>query len=126
LLGAWPSKESQEEWCHEARSLLQRCLLPDLDVLLPTMSSGAQGERFFVVAFADDAGASVLTNRIRGQFERLLHLKRTGLTLSVSYSMLPPFPRDGGASTEAIVTSMATTLEDSMKSHIIPAAVYHE
>ena len=126
LLDAWPSKESQEEWSHEARSLLQRCLLPDLDVLLPKMSSGAEGERFFVAAFADEKGASVLANRIREQFERLLHLKQTGLTLSVSYSMLQPFPPDAGASMENIVTSMATSLEESIKSHIISEAVYHE
>jgi hypothetical protein len=100
-------------------------LLPDLDVLLPKMSSGAEGERFFVAAFADEKGASVLANRIRQQFERLLHLKQTGLTVSVSYSLLEPFPRDVGASIENIVTSMATNLEASIKSHII-SEVDHE
>jgi PAS domain S-box-containing protein len=126
LLDAWPSKESQEAWSHEARSLLQRCLLPDLDVLLPKMSSGAEGERFFVAAFADERGASVLAKRIREQLERLPRLKQTGLTLSVSYSMLQPFPSDVGASMESIVTSMATNLEESIKSQIISEAVYHE
>jgi signal transduction histidine kinase len=125
LLGAWPSKESQEEWSNEARRLLQRCLLPDLDVLLPKMSSGAEGERFFVAAFADEHGVSVLANRIRRQFARLPHLKQSGLTLSVSYSMLQPFPQDAGASVEDIVTSMATNLEESIKSQII-SEVYHE
>lgn len=125
LPDAWPSKASQDEWSREARSLLQRCLLPDLDVLLPKMSSGAKGECFFVAAFADEKGASVLTNRIREQFERLLHLKQTGLTVSVSYSMLEPFPRDVGASMESIVTSMATNLEESINSQII-SEVYHE
>ena len=89
------------------------------------MSSGAKGERFFVAAFADEKGASVLANRIREQFERLPHLKQTGLTVSVSYSMLEPFPRDVGASMESIVTSMATNLEESIKSQII-SEVYHE
>ena len=90
------------------------------------MSSGEEGERFFVAAFADEKGASVLANRIREQFERLPQLKQTGVTLSVSYSMLPPFPRDVGASTDVIVTSMATSLEESIKSHITSEAVYHE
>jgi len=48
LLDAWPSKEPQEEWSREARSLLQRCLLPDLDVLLPNTSPGAEA-RFVTV-----------------------------------------------------------------------------
>ena len=125
LRGAWPSKESQEGWSREARGLLQRCLLPDVDVLLPQMSSGAQGERFFVAAFADEKGASVLANRIRQQFEQLPHLKQTGLTVSVSYSMLAPLPQDVGASMENILTSMATSLEASVKSQII-SEVDHE
>ena len=126
LSGAWPSKESREEWSQEARGLLQRCLMPDLDVLLPNIASDAKGERFFVAAFADDRGASVLANRIRGQFERLLHLKQTGLVLTVSHHTLQPLPRTVGASMDTIVTSMATTLEAAITSHIFPAAVYHE
>jgi PAS domain S-box-containing protein len=125
MRGAWPSRESQEEWSHEARNLLQRCLLPDLDVLLPTMGSCAQGECFFVAAFADDTGASVLANRIRGQFERLLLLKEAGLTFSVSHSMLPPLSHHGDASPDSVVTSMATRLEEAMASHLNPAAVHH-
>jgi PAS domain S-box-containing protein len=116
--GVWPSKESQEGWAHEARNLLQRCLMPDLDVLLPNRSSDTQGEHFFVAAFADDPGASVLVTRIRGQFERLLELKQAGLTLSVSHSMLQPVPRAVAASTDALVTSMATMLEAAIKSHL--------
>ena len=112
----WHSKESQEKWSREARSLLQRCFLPDRDVLLPTMSSGAQGERFFVAAFADEKGASVLANRIREQFARLPHLNQTGLTVSVSYSMLEPAAPDVGASIENLVASMAANLEASTKS----------
>jgi len=122
---SWPSADSQEAWSYEARSVLQRCLLPDLDVLLPT-SSDAGGERFFVAAFADERGASVLANRIRQQFELLPRLKQTGLTLSVSYNMLDPFLPHAGASTDDIVTSMAMNLEASIKSQTQPEAVYHE
>jgi hypothetical protein len=115
---AWPLRQSQEAWSYEARTLLQRCLLPNLDVLLPKMGSGSDGERFFVAAFADEKGASVLANRIQEQFESLFHLKQTRLTISVSYSMLQLAPRDVGASTEHIVASMATRLEESIKSYI--------
>jgi PAS domain S-box-containing protein len=117
------SKESQEAWSHEARSLIQRSVLRDLDVLLPTMSSGAEGERFFVAAFVDEKGASALANRIREQLERLPQLKQTGRTFSVSYSMLPTLPRDVDASVENIVTSMARNLEESIKSQSISEAV---
>ena len=126
LLGPWASKKAQEEWSHEARSLLERCLLLDMDVLLPTMRSGAQEERFFVAAFADDTGAAVLASRIRGQFERLLRLKQTGMSSTVSYSMLPPSPRDVGASSESMVTSMATNLEEAITSKTRQAGINHE
>jgi PAS domain S-box-containing protein len=126
LLDAWPSTESQEEWSQEARGLIQRCFLPDLDVLLPKMSTGTEEERFFVAAFADDKGASVLANRIREQFEHLPRLRQTGRNISVSYKMLPPIPRDAGASTDVLVTSMAARLEESVKYHITSEAVYHE
>jgi PAS domain S-box-containing protein len=117
---AWPSRESQEEWSQEARALVQRCLLPNLDVLLPKMSSGAEGDRLFVAAFADEQGAAVLAGRIREQFSRIASVKRKGLTLSVYYTMLSAFPGDVGGSMENLVTSMAATLEQSInaQSHL--------
>jgi PAS domain S-box-containing protein len=115
------SKESQLEWSRETRGLVQRCLLPDLDVLLPRMSSDGPGERFSIAAFADDKGASVLANRIREQFDRLPHAKENRPILSVSYSMLPPYPRNAGASVDKIVSSMASHLEEFIKPQTISA-----
>jgi PAS domain S-box-containing protein len=126
LVGPWPSREAREDWPLEARSLLKRCFLPDLDVLLPTMSSGEQWDRFYVAAFADDASASVLATRIRGQFERLIQQKGNGLTVSVTHDMLPPFSQDAGVSTDTIVTHMATHLEDAITSHTIRGTAAHE
>jgi hypothetical protein len=90
------------------------------------MSADTQGERFFVAAFADETGVAVLANRIRGQFERLLHLKQTGLTLSVSYRMLQPAPQAVDASMDVVATTMAATLEEAITSHVLQAAVSHE
>jgi PAS domain S-box-containing protein len=123
---AWPSQEAQDEWSREVRTLVQRCLMPNLDVLLPKMSYSADAERFFVAAFADEKGAAILANRIRDQFDDLLRPKRGGQSLAVSYTMLKPFPPDAGASMENIVTSMATKLEQTIKSQILAEAVNHE
>jgi hypothetical protein len=101
-------------------------VLPNLDVVLPEMSCGGEGECFFIAAFADERGASALANRIREQIEHVPQLKQNGRTLSVSYSMLDALPLEVGASVENIVTSMATHLEESIKSQIISEAVYHE
>jgi PAS domain S-box-containing protein len=126
FLDTWPPGESREDWSREVRSLVQRCLLPNLDVLLPKMSYGADGERFFVAAFADEKGASILADRICEQFKRLLVRKRTGQSLAVSYTMLKPFPPSDGASMEKIVTSLATSLEESIKSQILSEVAIHE
>ena len=115
LPGGWPSRVAREEWSHHARNLVQSCLLPDLDVLLPTARAGAERERFFVACFTDEKGASSLANRIRKQFERVPRLKHPGLTLAVSHRMLPPFASEAGASTEQVVTSLAIQLEESIK-----------
>jgi len=124
LVGAWPSNEARERWTLEARNLLKRCFLPDLDVLLPTVSPGESSDRFFVAAFADDTSASILAHRIRGQFERLIELKRNGMALAVTYDILPPLLPDVGASPDAIVTRMAAHLEDAITSHTIPGAAH--
>ena len=121
-----PGKETSEECSHEIRALVQRCLLPDLDVLLPKISSGEDGERLFVVAFANESGVSVLVNRIKEQFQRHPRLRETGLALSVSFNMLKPFPSDTDKSTQHIVTHLATELEESMKSQLISEVVHHE
>jgi PAS domain S-box-containing protein len=126
LPGGWPSKEAQEGWSREVRSLLEHCSFPDLDALLPIRTFDIQRERFFLTAFANDAGASVLAGRIQGQFKRLLPQGPPEITLSVSYRMLPPVPRDVDASSDAIVTRMATRLEAAIESHLFPAVVHHE
>ncbi len=124
FLDAWASKAVQQEWSQEARSLLHRSLQPDMDLLLSQKNATAEGERFcFVAGVIDEKGASALADRIRDQFERLPHLQQTRLTVSASYSMLRPFSHDAGTSMNSIVTTMATHLEESIKSHIISEAV---
>jgi len=112
----WLPKSSQEAWSQEVRHLLGRCLLPNLDVLLPNMRFGAAS--FVVAAFADERGASVLSERIREQLEGLPGPKQTGLTFSVSYRMLQRVADDADMSTDQIVTRMATTLGEAIEFNV--------
>jgi hypothetical protein len=118
--------DSREEWSQEARSLLQRSLLPDLDVLLPTTNLNVEGERFFVAAFADGKGAPAVASRIREQFERHSHWRQASWTPSVSYKMLQPISRDVGISPDNIVASMAAHIEASIESQVMSEALYYE
>jgi PAS domain S-box-containing protein len=121
-----PLKEFQEDWSRDARGLLERCLLPDLDVLLPRTHTHGTGEQFFVAAFADDMGASVLVNRIRSQFERHGRLGEFGLTLSIAHEVLST--RQGGTemSADMLISTLASALEAAVESQILTGAVHHE
>jgi two-component system, sensor histidine kinase and response regulator len=89
----WPSPDARIEMSNVARTLLQLCLLPDLDVALPKMNSGDAQELFFVVARTNKHGAEVMSRRVREQFRRCERLQIAGLTFTVSYSFLSPMSR---------------------------------
>jgi hypothetical protein len=112
----WSSTERREEWSRDTRSLLQRCILADLDVLLPKTSSSGADELFQVVAFADRKGVAVLTNRIREQFQRLRHCRDSGLIFSTSYRLLEAIPASAHAPTEYLAGEMAAKIEDLINS----------
>jgi signal transduction histidine kinase len=111
----WPSHEKREEWSRESRILIQECLLPNLDVLLPKMDSEGAREVLFIVVFAHEKGAAVLAARIREQFEHLERFKQAGLTVSVSYKFLKPTPADA-APLEHAAAKMATRIRTQIKS----------
>jgi signal transduction histidine kinase len=119
----WFSKETREEWGRDTRSLLQRCLLPDLDILLPKMEPSAPGELFQIVSFADEGGVAVLTKRIREQFQRLKQGKESGLTISTSYRLLEAVPTDTNEPIENPAEKMAARIEDLIKSETIARAI---
>jgi signal transduction histidine kinase len=122
----WLSKEKRVEWSRGSRTLIQSCLLPNLDVLVPKMNSGGAEEVFFVVVFANDEGASVLAKRIREQFGQIEFLKQAGLTLSVSYKFLGPTPIDAAASSEDTVRAMGARLAAQIKSEIHTRSIHGE
>lgn len=100
----------------EARAFVQRCLLPDLDVLLPSRGPRLHGERLFVAVFADERGVSVLCNRIREQFTGHRLLTQAQARMSVAFTMLPPFAQDDGTPSETAVDSMARMLDQAIAS----------
>jgi intracellular sulfur oxidation DsrE/DsrF family protein len=108
------SPDARIEMSSVARALLQRCLLPDLDVVLPKMDSGDAQEFFFVVACANKQGAEVVSKRIREQFRRCEQLQQAGLTFMVSCSFLAPISRNA---TEPIA-EFAQYVAASVQEHI--------
>jgi signal transduction histidine kinase len=70
--GNWP------ELRHQCLELLQLCVLPDKDLVLPPMAGSGPDETFLIVASADRAGTEVLVGRIREQLRRRSELQASG------------------------------------------------
>ena len=67
--------------------LLQRCILPDKDVLLPSMGHPEMGEFFFILAATGSQGAEVLVKRIREQISRCSEISANSV-LNVSSQLV--------------------------------------
>ena len=99
----------QEVW-----HILQRCSLPDLDVLLPRMTHTPKGENFYLVACADIRGAEILVKRIQQQLTYSQRLRETDIKPSVSFTMVDiPSEKDNkplDQLTKEIVTNIANLM----------------
>jgi hypothetical protein len=102
---------------------LQRCLLPDLDVLLPKLRSDVAGESFLVVAAANEIGAEVLVKRIQEQLEQCQELKQTGFTSNISYRLLEVGATEANTPIEILLRKVTTGIEGLINSE--PAAKHH-
>lgn len=121
--GPWRSKEARDQWSLQVRNLVERCLLPDLDILVPRMSSDVSEERLFVAAFADQSGASILAKRIQEHCER--HMDQPRRAIEVTHTMLQLAPHQVGAANEITVSAMATCLEEAIDAQLTAEVVHH-
>jgi signal transduction histidine kinase len=110
----WLSADVRREMSIVARALVQQCLRPDTDVLLPNMNSASVRELFFVVAYTQEHGAEVISERIRRQFQRSEHLQPANVTFSFSHSFLAPISREVNNSMEAFVGYVAAGVQDQI------------
>src|ERR1051326_5807539 len=53
-----------------ARETIERCVLPDLDVVLPGSYTTRQGRMFIIIAKTDQDGACVMAKRVEDQLKR--------------------------------------------------------
>ena len=110
----WLSPDVRKEMSHLARRLLQQCLRPDTDVLLPSMDSVSVRDLFFAVVCTQEYGADVIKTRIRRQFESCEQLRPADLTLTVSHSFLALVPSGKNQSMETFVERMAARLQEQI------------
>jgi hypothetical protein len=108
----WLSQDVRKEMSNVARTLLQQCLRPDTDVLLPNMDLASARDHFFIVAYTQERGAEIISERIRKQFQHCRQIQFAGLTIAVSHSFMTPMSREINESTETFVERAAAKMQD--------------
>ena len=78
----WRNEMHRERSLYRIHQLLERCVLPDLDVLLPA-ENWAGSDVFGVVARTDERGANVMLSRIREQLSRFDDISHGDICSSV-------------------------------------------
>jgi len=104
--------KTSEVVLRETRAIVQRCILPNLDVLLPTMAPREWGEILLVVACCDRRGAEVLMRRIEEQLAHFKDLQTSGLVPVISFTMLDTPPMRDGRSLEQSQKAVSRSIED--------------
>jgi len=105
------SPEAQRKIADLTRNLLQQCLRPDADVLLPNICAASERMLFFVVGYTLEHGAEVISERIRSQFKSNTQFSDSESTFTISHDRLVPLSRDCSESMEAFVQRVATGIE---------------
>ncbi len=80
-------ERDRERMLRQAYDLLERSMLPDLDVLLPVQSRGG-ADFFHIVARTDQRGRDVMVQRFRDQLSRCRELQSAGVDCTVSSEII--------------------------------------
>ncbi len=111
----WPDESYRERALHKIQQLLDRCVLPDADVLLPVESIDETSSLFGIVARADKAGASVMLSRIRDQLSRHDPSNESQLICSVDSEVMDTTKCGGGLSLAERVATIVHHLGGRLK-----------
>lgn len=106
----WRNEVHRERSLHRIHQLLERCVLPDLDVLLPA-ENWAGLDVFGVVARTDERGAKVMLSRIREQLSRFEDIRRGGIFSSVKSEVFDLAPLVQGLTGESAAAPVADYLQ---------------
>ena len=110
----WRNEIHRERSLHRIQQVLERCVLPDLDVLLPA-ENWAGLDLFGIVARTDERGARVMLSRIREQLGRLDDVSSGEIQCSLNSQIFDLAPLAEGASREEVVARVAQHLQCLLK-----------
>jgi hypothetical protein len=98
--------------------VLQECLRPDTDMLLPNLGQASRPEMFFLVSHTQETGAASMERRIVAALHRHKELQPADFSLAVAHSFSPAVDREGFPSKEAYVEAVASGVREHIN-HII-------
>ena len=101
------SPDLPKDVLEEARAIVQTCLRPDTDVLLPNIDAATEHTLFFVLAHTVTDGAEIIADRMLSQLRRQQEQQPNDLTFATSYSFLPPLLRRENESQEMLAERLA-------------------
>ncbi len=97
----------------KARQVVQRCILPDVDVLLPVQSCEGS-DLFAIVARTDQRGADAMLARFREQLAGCRELQERGVHYSMNSEVLNLGPLKDW-SPEKYIAEVTATIKDKLK-----------
>jgi signal transduction histidine kinase len=111
---AQPERE-RERMLRQVHQLLERSMLPDLDVLLPVQSRSGT-DYFHIVARTDLHGSDVMATRFRDQLSRCRELKAASANCSVSSEIVELSDSEKTLSSEERIARLAAHIKERLKS----------
>ena len=109
----WSSERNRELALSRIYKIIERCTLPDLDVLFPTQNR-AGVELFWIVARTNEAGSDVITKRIQEQIADSEELKPAGIFCRISSQILDLSTMERDWPLERQIQCVVSKLEEIM------------
>ena len=109
----------------EVWKMLNLCILPDLDVVLPRIGRFESGEIFFIVASSLPPGSNPLIRRIRSHLTQHKSLKESGMNTVISSLPIDLIPSLEKQPYEVQLTEILRTVEKNINISISPRRSFH-
>lgn len=120
-----PPRGNWKEICSRTRELLERCVCPDKDLVLPPMAASGPEQTLFIVASTDMSRVPIMVARMRGQMEKL-----EGLTANGEFEMSAvEIPLPGGSPDQSLdeqVRAVADRVTAMVQAALVPTATLQE
>jgi PAS domain S-box-containing protein len=98
----------------EVRKVLERCIRPEQDVLLPSMSDAVSVKTFFIIACTDAKGFEVIASRMARELQKFDSASRLKPVISSTTLLLAP-----GQFGEEQIGDIAARVDQLVQAHLL-------